>query len=297
MQPHPDCVPCLLRRVLFQARLLENGTEFDAMCAALKTYAEAIDYADNSARLATAVHRSAYDVMGVDDPYIDLKIRADEIAGRYVERLQSFIDSSSDKFTAAVRVSIIGNVMDFGSGIAIDDPDDFDKEFEVLLSQGVQSDQTSELKELVMSSSTIVYLFDNCGEDQFDKLLIRQLKDMGKRVVGVVRGKAILNDVTLYDAERIGLDEDMDRMLTSNSFSIGVDMDLIGEDLREEISHAGVIISKGMANYESLSDEELPIPIAYLMKAKCIPVARSLGVSVGDNVVRIQTQLSVNFFL
>jgi uncharacterized protein with ATP-grasp and redox domains len=25
------------------------------------------------------------------------------------------------------------------------------------------------------------------------------------------------------------------------------------------------------------------------MKAKCIPVARSLGVSVGDNVVRIQT--------
>lgn len=289
MQPHPDCVPCLLRRVLFQARLLENGTEFDAMCAALKTYAKAIDDADNSARLATVVHRSAYGAMGVDDPYIDLKIRADEIAGRYVDRLQSFVDSSSDKFTAAVRVSIIGNVMDFGSGIAIDDPDDFEKEFETLLAQGIQSDQTPELKELVRSSSTIVYLFDNCGEDQFDKILIRQLKDMGKRVVGVVRGKAILNDVTMCDAERIGLGEDLDRVLTSNSFSIGVDMTLIGEDLREEISHAGVIISKGMANYESLSDEVLPIPIAYLMKAKCIPVAKSLDVSVGDNVVRIQT--------
>lgn len=289
MQPHPDCVPCLLRRVLFQARLLDNDTEFDAMNAALKTYAESIDKADNSARLATAVHRSAYDAMGVEDPYMDLKIRADDIAGRYVDRLQGFVDSSNDRFAAAVRVSIIGNVMDFGSGIAIDDPDDFEKEFETLLAQGIQSDQTSELKEIVKSSFTIVYLFDNCGEDQFDKILIRQLKDMGKRVVGVVRGKAILNDVTLCDAQRIGLDRSLDRILTSNSFSIGVDMDLIGDDLREEISNAGVIISKGMANYESLSDEELPIPIAYLMKAKCIPVAKSLGVSVGDNVVRVQT--------
>ncbi len=289
MQPHPDCVPCLLRRVLFQARLLDNDTEFDAMCAALKTYADAIDKADNSAKLATAVHRSAYDAMGVEDPYMGLKVRADEIAGRYVDRLQRFVDSSNDKFTAAVRVSIIGNVMDFGSGIAIDDPDDFEKEFETLLAQGIQSDQTAELKEIVNSSFTIVYLFDNCGEDQFDKILIRQLKDMGKRVVGVVRGKAILNDVTLRDAERIGLGEDLDRILTSNSFSIGVDLALIGDDLREEISNAGVIISKGMANYESLSDEELPIPIAYLMKAKCIPVAKSLDVSVGDNVVRVQT--------
>jgi damage-control phosphatase, subfamily I len=289
MRPHPDCVPCLLKRVLFQARLLDNDRDFDAVRAALKAYAEKIDTADNSAKLATAVHRSAYDAMGVEDPYLELKVRADEIASRYMEKLENFVDSSEDRFAAAVRVSIIGNVMDFGSGIAIDDPDEFEGEFDSLLEQGIASDETQLLRAFVDSSSTVIYFFDNCGEDQFDKILIREIRKMGKRVVGVVRGKAILNDVTQSDAERIGLDNELDRLLTSNAFSIGVDMSKIGDDLKKEISNAGIIISKGMANYESLSDEDLCIPIAHLMKAKCIPVAKSLGVSVGDNVVRIQT--------
>lgn len=289
MRPYSDCVPCLLKRVLFQARLLDNDKDFDAVRAALKVYAEKIDTAENSAKLATAVHRSAYDAMGVEDPYFELKVRADDIASKYMERLENFVDSSDDRFAAAVRVSIIGNVMDFGSGIAIDDPDEFEGEFDSLLEQGIASDETQRLRAFVDSSSTVIYFFDNCGEDQFDKILIRELRRMGKRVVGVVRGKAILNDVTLSDAERIGLDKELDGLLTSNAFSIGVDMSKIGEDLKKEISNAGIIISKGMANYESLSDEDLCIPIAYLMKAKCIPVAKSLGVSVGDNVVRIQT--------
>ena len=84
MMPHPDCVPCLMKRVLFQARLLDNGTEMAAVKAGLKTYAAGIDGADNSARLATQVHRAAYDAMGVEDPYLELKIRADRVAAEYV---------------------------------------------------------------------------------------------------------------------------------------------------------------------------------------------------------------------
>ena len=287
MKPQPDCVPCLLKRVLFQARLLGDGSEEEAVSAALKTYAAEYDGADNSAKLATAVHRSAYEAMGWRDPYVELKERADDVASKYVGRLEKFIESSDDRFAAAVRVSIIGNVMDFGSGIAIDDPGEFDGQFESLLEQGIDSDQTDELRELVDGSGTVVYLFDNCGEGVFDTLLMREIRRMGKRVVGVVRGAPILNDITAEDARRAHLDRDMDRMLTSNAFSIGVDADLIGDDLREEIASSGVIIAKGMANYESLSDADLGVPIAFLLRAKCRPVASSLGVSVGSNVVRI----------
>jgi uncharacterized protein with ATP-grasp and redox domains len=49
---------------------------------------------------------------------------------------------------------------------------------------------------------------------------------------------------------------------------------------------ADVIVSKGMANYESLSDEGFR-PIAYLMRAKCEPVARSIGVKKGWNVAKL----------
>ncbi len=288
MKVHSDCVPCLMKRVLFQARLLDNGTEFDAVTVALKTYAKNISRGQNSARLATAVHRSAYDAMGVIDPYFELKVRADEVAERYIGRLEEFVNKSDDRFTAAVRVSIIGNIMDFGSGIAIDDPDDFENHFEELLQQGIGLDETERVKKIVEDAGTVIYMFDNCGESQFDKILIRELKRMGKRVVGVVRGQAILNDVTLKDALRIGLDKEVDLLLTSNAFSIGVDMKKIGDDLKYEISQASIILAKGMANYESLSDEKLSIPIAYLLRSKCIPVSRCLDVKIGTNVVKLQ---------
>ena len=40
MKLTPDCVPCLMKRVLFQARLLENGCESEAVGAALRAYAK-----------------------------------------------------------------------------------------------------------------------------------------------------------------------------------------------------------------------------------------------------------------
>lgn len=290
MKPQPDCVPCLLKRVLFQARLLGDGSERDAVSAALKEYAAGYDGATNSAKLATDVHRAAYEAMGWRDPYLELKIRADEVASKYVGRLEAFVDSAEDRFAAAVRVSIIGNVMDFGSGISIDDPGEFDGQFERLLEQGIDSDQTDELRKLVEGSESVVYMFDNCGEGIFDTILMREIRRMGKRIVGVVRGEPILNDITAEDALRAGLDRYMDVMLTSNAFSIGVDIDLIGDDLRAEISRSGVIIAKGMANYESMSDVDPGAPIAFLMRAKCRPVAASLGVPIGSNVVSVKVR-------
>lgn len=288
MKVHPDCVPCLMKRVLFQSRLVDNGREMDSIEAALKEYSASFCRGSNSAELATKVHAKSYEALGVDDPYLELKVRADEIAETYLDKVQAFVDSSEDRFAAAVRVSIIGNIMDFGSGIAIDDPEDFHREFEKLLEQGIDLDDTKVLKDLIMKSQTVIYCFDNCGESQFDKILIRQIRSMGKRVVAVARGKEILNDVAVSDALRIGMDKEVDRLLDTNAFAIGVDMSKIGDDLRDEIAHAGVMITKGMANFESLSDEIMTIPVAYLMRIKCIPVAESVGASLGMNVVRIQ---------
>ena len=40
--------------------------------------------------------------MGVSDPYLDMKLEADRVAEKYVPDAQSFIDSSEDRFAAAV---------------------------------------------------------------------------------------------------------------------------------------------------------------------------------------------------
>jgi len=275
-----------MKRVLFQAKLLDNGCEYDAIKAAMKTYSDLFGPGRNSAAVATEVHKSAYKAMGSKDPYLDLKVEADKVAGEYTDIVTDYVSKSKDRFAAAVKVAVIGNIMDFGSGIAIDSPDQFRGKFKKLMAQGIGSDDTKQFKQAVMNTNTVIYIFDNCGESQLDKILIKEIQSLGKRVVGVVRGEPILNDVTTDDAKRIGLDKIVDRLVTTNQFAIGFDLRKIGEDFKEELSKAGLIVAKGMANYEALSDQITGKPIVYILRTKCVPVAESLGVPTEINVVR-----------
>ncbi|WP_048113010.1 damage-control phosphatase ARMT1 family protein [Candidatus Methanoplasma termitum] len=286
MKHAPECIPCLMGRVLFQSRLPNNGKEEASCEAALKKFAETISVEPNSARLATLVHRSSYDALGVSDPYRDLKVRADIAAMKYDSRVREYIQNSDDIFKAAVKVAILGNIMDFGAGIAIESPEEFDSVFESLLKMELAIDDTGMMKEIINSKGTVVYIFDNCGETVFDIPLIQQIRAMGCRVVGVVRGEPILNDVTLEDAQRIGLEDQLDRLLTTGAFAIGVDMRKIGGETKKELEAASMIIAKGMANFESLGEERLQ-PTAFLLKAKCTPVAAEIGTQVGSNVAKM----------
>jgi hypothetical protein len=47
------------------------------------------------------------------------------------------------------------------------------------------------------------------------------------------------------------------------------------------------VIAKGMANYESLGNRDIGVPVAFVLRAKCVPVADSLNVDMGTNVVRV----------
>lgn len=289
MDIRPECVPCLMKRVLFQAKLADNGTEFNAVSLAMATYSKEFAEGKNSASIATKVHSSAYSAMGVIDPYYDMKVRADEVASEYIEFANDLVKKSDDKLKTAVLVACIGNIMDFGSGIAIDDPDDFRNEFQRLLDQGIGSDDTEELRNILNGSKQIIYMFDNCGESQLDKILIDVIRKMGVKVIGIVRGKPILNDVTMEDALRIGLNEHLDEIMTTGQFAIGMNVYDAGQDVKDAISSSDLMIAKGMANYESLSDQSIGIPITYILRTKCVPVAESLGVDTDINVVRVIT--------
>ncbi|MDR0198879.1 MAG: ARMT1-like domain-containing protein [Methanomassiliicoccaceae archaeon] len=288
MHIRPECVPCLLKRVLFQAELAANDSEIYALRAAMTAFSEGLRHGRNSAEMATEVHSAAYKAMNVKDPYLGLKIRADEVAGEYIGEAERFISSSGDPVRAAVLVATIGNIMDFGMGKAIDDPDEFRKEFGNLIGQGIGRDDTDTIKEILHGAKHVIYLFDNSGESQFDKLLIREIKKKGVRVTGIVRGEPILNDVTMSDAERTGLDKELDAICTTSEFRIGVDLKALSAELRNEIGSADLMISKGMANFESLSDQDVPIPVAYILRSKCAPVADALGIPTGINAVIVR---------
>ena len=282
-----DCAPCLMRRVLFQSRLEGGGLEFEAVKAAVDVLSDRMADGTTSVDIATDVHRRAYQAIGSDDPYRDIKVRADLVAEPYVGMLEDAVERSDDPLRSAIVAAVVGNIMDFGGGSAISDPDEFMGVFDGMVAQGLGCDDTDVLRELLGKVPGVVYMFDNCGESQLDKVLIRQLRRMGKRVVGVVRGAPILNDVTEEDALRIGLDSEMDRLLTTGKFYVGIDWDDVPAELEDEILGCGLIIAKGMANYEATSDRRLPVPIVHILRTKCRPVASSLGVPENINVVRV----------
>ena len=288
MDMRPECVPCLTKRVLFQAELAGNGTEFIALKEAMRVFSEEFGEGVNSADAATKVHKAAYKAMRIKDPYLDLKLRADEVAGEYIEPAEEYIRTTKDRMKAAILIASLGNIMDFGMGKAIDDPEMFRKEFKNLIEQGIGYDHTDKIKQILANAKSIIYVFDNCGESQLDKLLIREIKRNGTKVIGVVRGEPILNDVAMSDAIRIELDKEVDKMFTTSEFRIGLKLDNLSEDLKKEISSASLMIAKGMANFESLSDQKVPIPVAYILRSKCAPVADALGVPVGINAVKVR---------
>ncbi|MBE6527965.1 MAG: DUF89 family protein [Thermoplasmata archaeon] len=287
MRIHTDCVPCLMKRVLFQSRLSEGMDEKASVEAGLKVFAEGFDYSRKSVDVATEVHRASYAVLG-EDPYHDLKVRADEVAAKYMDLAQKFVDSSDDKLRAALMVAVIGNIMDFGSTGGIDNPELFEKMFDKLIDQGLGIDDSDRIEAVLDKPGTVVYMFDNCGETQLDKILIRYLRSRGKRVVGMVRGRPILNDVTREDAVRSRLDKELDLMLDTGCFYVGIDWNDVPEDLMREIEGCDIIIAKGMGNYESLSDETIPVPVAHVLRTKCKPVADSIGAPLDQNVVYVR---------
>lgn len=65
---------------------------------------------------------------------------------------------------------------------------------------------------------------------------------------------------------------------------IGVRMEALPGPVADAVRDCTLIISKGMANFESLSEYEGLPPVAYLMAAKCVPIAEEVGVLPGSLV-------------
>ena len=284
MQVFPECVPCLTSRVLYEAKLSSTDvtTQLKAEEAAVKTMCR-MGFEGPIALLSTEVHRAVYRILGDDDPYRHVKRLANETAVKLLPTVQSLIQTSSDPFRSAVIAAIIGNTFDFGVlGFEVA-TDDFEKEVATIYRHGLDIDDTDAMKPLL---NDVVYVADNVGEIVYDGLLIEQMRKLGARVTLVVRGGSILTDATMEDVWEFGLDKVADGVMTTGSNAIGIKLDEIPAELRDILPRASLIIAKGMANYEMLSEYSFK-PVAYLMRVKCAPVAESVGARVGDFIAKL----------
>jgi len=285
LKTHPRCAPCLLARVQFEAELSTKDLALQkkVIVAGIEVLRKYMADGAPATHLSTKIHREAYRVLGDIDPYFEKKKESNAAALKLLPFARDFV-REKDSFRGAVLAAIVGNSFDFGVlGFDADKAtakDMMHKQFE----HGLDVDDSDKIKKML---DNVVYLADNCGEIVFDTLLFEEIKKLGGKITLVVRGAPILNDVTMTELKELGIDKKVDRVLTTGSNAIGVCLKEAPSELVEALRGASLIISKGMANYETMTEYDFK-PIAYLLKTKCETVAQALGLKKDMNVARLE---------
>ncbi len=290
MKIRTECVPCLLKRIIFEAKQStdDKTLQTKAIRNACKMLSEIYDPNECSAIIATKIHKMVYDTLGDEDPYAELKINSNLIAKSLLPKIEELIKKSDDPLKTSMICSIIGNLMDFGIDGASTDPKMLKDVFEETYSEGLGYDDYPKLKKYLKVAKHIILFTDNCGEIVFDKVLCRELKKFNPSIfiTLVVRGKPIISDATLEDVQELNFKEVVDEILTTGCFAIGVDFNLLPPKLEGALKRADLIICKGMANYEAFSETEYK-PIAYLLRTKCSAIANSINISLDVNAIKV----------
>lgn len=212
---------------------------------------------------------------GVADPYKDIRRSCNELLLAQSEDFEREIDSASDPFSAAVKYSIVGNMVDFSHDYDLS-PDSIRGFFNRFCGETLEIDDTELLKKDIMKAKTLVYLGDNCGEICLDKLLIKKIGEINPecRIYFVTKGSPAVNDSVYEDAIAVGMQE-YAAVTDNGDSSLGTVLGRVSRDFLEIFNSADVIISKGQANYECLDDAEGNI--YFLLMAKCKVIADALG--------------------
>lgn len=195
----------------------------------------------------------------------------------YYDDFRDICMRSDDPLLTAIKISIAGNIIDFGPDHSFSVEDTIRQ----VLRMPLAIDDTEELKTEMKTAQSILYLGDNAGEIVTDKLLLEQMQHPGTTFA--VRGAPVLNDITLDDANSVGIDA------YAKPISNGTDIPSTvlkhcSQEFIEAYNHADLIISKGQGNLEGLLNEKGK-NIYYIFTVKCDAIARLTNTQKGNFVV------------
>ncbi|WDV46280.1 ARMT1-like domain-containing protein [Clostridiaceae bacterium M8S5] len=270
-----ECLSCITRQLTKLAVKLTNdkNTQQDIIKYGLDVISN--NYPNSSAPYITGlIYNYAKKITEIKDPYRDEKKKFNHIAEQLVSELSlnTQIENSESPVDTAIRLSIAGNIIDFGLGINVDELDVRDSINHSLTTELFGGTSEDFLK-ATHNASNILFIGDNAGEIVFDKLLIERLPL--HKITYVVKGGPIVNDVTMEDATTVGMDK-LVKIIDSGASIQGIELSACSDDFLKSFKDADMIISKGQANFESLSCLDNKT-IFFLLRAKCQSVADEVG--------------------
>ena len=275
-----ECGPCFLRQAKEALDLStdDEALKMEIMGDIFKFLSRNFESGTNSNSTGSAMHKMIIERTGCRDPYYNEKIQGNEIALRYLPEVEKIL-RDDDSLENYVKISIIGNILDFGAFTLDDD-------IESVIRQSLKKDlvikDVEEFENALKTNDKVLYLVDNTGEIVFDKLLLNKIKDYDLDITIAVKSQPILNDATKKEALEAGLDE-FGEIIEIGCGTVGYVDSEISDEFREIFNSHKFIISKGMGNYEGLTEIDLQDKdVFFLLCAKCNTISKDIGVNLHD---------------
>ena len=285
------CISCILNRGYLQIQQStdDKALQFKTLSAVLDFSAEEFKPTANPADLGTKRDRLIRKNTRNPDPYKQKKQLSNRKAMKVIPIAENIIQketSSQLRFRKACLSAIVGNIMEFDLP---DNPFKFE-DLEQLIQQAegdLALDEIDQIFDNAENAETVLYLTDNAGEVALDTLLVKELNNLGAHVTVAVKAGPILNDALLEDAEFVGMDKVADRVMSTGSDSVGLFPSECSKEFLDVYNGVDLVVAKGMGYAETLTELELSVPHALLLRSKCGTVANHFKVSTGKNIAKL----------
>ena len=266
----PQCIDCLLS--LAKSAALMAAPDNTSLAekterAARKILAEAEINATSSPQVANRILREVRRISGVEDPFAEFKAREMDQARKIFSQLKAHAGKS---LRSRVSLAILANSLDF-----FKNPEQALAEIpqQFLNKIAFYRDDLDQFEAFLKKKPGLVlYLTDNAGEIYFDLPLFEYIRSRCKQTMLVVKGGPSLNDLTRAELRSAGLEDIFGNAADTGTDGAGIDWENVSKDFLDLIASADLILSKGMANFETLYPRDVSAPVFFLFKVKCEPI-------------------------
>lgn len=278
MRMKDKCLPCLVNQVIKVADITKAKNR-EQILHEVFAYLSKVDFNKTNPEISGETFRILKKHLKNEDPYLEVRNYYNDLLMKLSKTYEEKIIASEDSFYQAMKYAVIGNIIDFNPihNSTMEEIMDFINQADGL---GFQINDMNQLKQEIKNAQSILYLGDNCGEICFDKVFIKEIKKYNPdvNVYFGVRGEPVINDSIETDAYAVGMDE-YASIVSNGDGSLGTVLERTSEAFQSIFEQADVIIAKGQANYECLSECE-KVGIYFLLMTKCEVIAEDIGVPV-----------------
>ena len=285
MRTQLECIPCFIKQSFEAACMATDNEEIKTeVLKEVMKYSQNITLTKSPPELSRAVHKIVREITKSKDPYKKVKNESNEMVKKKYSYLKKLLIESDDPLLMAIKLSIVGNVIDFGTTNRFN----VNEMIKNAVKNEIDNSHYQQFKSIFEQSETILFLADNTGEIFFDKLLLEELLKQQKKITYAVKANPIINDALIEDAKFSGIDK-LAKIIEYDSgqevSSPGIIMSYASDNFLEIFKSSDMVISKGQGTYEGLN--EVNREVFFMLVVKCPIVAKDINSDVGNLILKV----------